>query len=211
MKKLNIEDYLHSIDVSLKDKSKKDIYMIYVMIFSALFAFSYLLFWDTSLAQFEHNLQQIKNVQTKINRDEMYLKYNPPIVIAKIDKEIKDLEKMLVEYKDYNQYIKSKIETISFLLYDESIWGEYVNSVDTKARKSKVKIIEFHNKYNFTGDSFGHVLDIKVDTVGGYKNTLSFINALEKSELVVDIHDLNISAKDKLQSTINLSVWGIRY
>ena len=211
MKKINIEDYLHEIDIKLKDKTKKDIYMIYIMIFAALFAFSYLLFWDTSLQMFEQKLQQIETVKQKIAADERYLKLHPPSVITMLDKRIKDTEAKLIEYRDYNQYIKNKIETISFLLYDERVWGDYLNSVDTKARRYGVKILELSNKYNDTGESFGHVLDISIDTKGGYKNVLKFINSLEQSDLVVDVHDLNISARDYLQSDINISVWGIKY
>ncbi len=42
--KINIENYLHQIDTSFKEKGQKDIYMTYVIIFSVIFAFSYLLF-----------------------------------------------------------------------------------------------------------------------------------------------------------------------
>ena len=211
MKKLKLEDYLHSIDVKLKDKTKKDIYMIYIMIFAGLFAFSYLFFWETSLQSFEQKLQQIETVKRKIADDKRYLQYNTPAVIAALDKRIKETQAELIKYKDYNAYIKNKIETISFLLYDERVWGEYLNSVDQKARRYGIKILELSNKYNLTGDAFGHVLDISIDTKGRYLNTLKFLNSLEQSDLVVDVHDLNISAKDFLGSKINISVWGIRY
>ena len=46
--KINIEDYLHKIDNAFKGKEQKEIYMTYIMIASAIFAFSYLLFWDSS-------------------------------------------------------------------------------------------------------------------------------------------------------------------
>ncbi len=211
MKKFNIEDYLHAIDLKFENKSKKDIYMIYIMIVAALFAFSYLFFWDMSLAMFEEKLQKIQIVKNKIAADKRYLQLNPPTVITTLDNQIKTLEEELVTYKDYNEYIKNKIESISFLLYDERIWGDYINSIDEKARRFGVKIIELENKFNTTGESFGHVLDISIETTGRYKNTLKFINALEQSELVVDLHDLNISAKDKLEGVLKISVWGIKY
>lgn len=211
MKKINIEDYLHALDLKLKDKTKKDIYMIYIMIFAGLFAFSYLLFWNTSIDMFKKKLQQIQTIQQKITADESFLRYNTPAVIATLDKRIEDTQKKLIEYKDYNEYIKSKLEAISFLLYDERVWGDYLDSVDNKARRYGVKIIELSNRYNDTGEAFGHVLDISIDTEGRYKRVLKFINALEQSDLVVDVHDLNISAKDTLQSNINISVWGIKY
>ena len=211
MKKINIEDYLHTIDIQLKDKSKKDIYMIYIMIFAGLFAFSYLLFWDTSLKMFDERLKQTKILQQKIEADERFLKFNPPSLITMLDQRIKQTEKEIIKYRDYNQYLKTKLETISFLLYDERVWGEYLNSVDTKAKRFGIKILQLSNTYNDTGDSFGHVLDISIDSKGRYKSVLKFINSLEQSDLVVDVHDLNISAKEFLRSEINLSVWGIRY
>lgn len=211
MKKINIEDYLHTLDVKLKDKTKKDIYLIYVMIFAGIFAFSYLLFWDTSIDMFQKRVQQIQNMQQKITADENFLRYNPPVVVTNLDKRIQETQKKLIEYKDYNAYIKSRLEAISFLLYDERVWGDYLESVDSKARHYGVKILELSNRYNDTGEAFGHVLDISIDTKGRYKRVLKFINALEQSDLVVDIHDLNISAKDYLEGQINISVWGIKY
>lgn len=211
MKNLQIEDYLHSIDVKLQGKEKKDIYMIYIMIFAAIFSFSYLLFWDTSLEMFEQKLEQISDIQEKIKKDEQFLKYNTPAVIASLDRKIRETEEELVKYKDYNQYIKSKLEAISFLLYDERVWGDYLNSVDTNAKRFGIKILELTNAYNDTHESFGHVLDINITTKGKYKNLLRFINALEQSDLVVDVHDLNVSAQDFLKGTIDISVWGIKY
>ena len=72
-------------------------------------------------------------------------------------------------------------------------------------------MLYFSNKYALNNKSFGHILDINLKTTGNYKNTLNFINSLEQSELVVDIHDLNIVATEKLNSDLNISVWGITY
>jgi len=60
-------------------------------------------------------------------------------------------------------------------------------------------------------NSFGHVLDISISATASYKNTLLFINSLEESYLVVDIHDLKIQPEDTLKSDLNISVWGITY
>jgi Tfp pilus assembly protein PilO len=130
-----------------------------------------------------------------------------------IDNEIKALNNDLITYKDYNQYIKTKIETISFLLYDEAIWGNYINSIDQKAKKYAIKLYELKNKYNFAGSSFGHVLDIDLKTSGRYKNMIKFINSLENSDLVVDIHNMEFRTNgyNDVNSTLNISVWGIRY
>ncbi|MFT7859395.1 MAG: type 4a pilus biogenesis protein PilO [Sulfurimonas sp.] len=210
--KINIEDYLHKIDTAFKDKTKKDVQLIYVMIVAGIFAFSYLLFWDSSFEEFEETRANVKQLQTQINQDNIYLQTHPETMIVKLNNEIKKIDQQIVAIKESNEYIKSKIETISSIIYDERRWGEYIDSISTNAQRYNMKVQTFVNKYAQQDKSFGHVLDISVEASGGYQNTLKFINALEKSELVVDIHNFTIEAKDKkLVSDLKLSVWGITY
>jgi Tfp pilus assembly protein PilO len=209
--KINIEDYLQQIDAAFKDKSQKDIYMTYIMVFAVIFAFAYLLFWDSSERDFKAKNAQISSISTKIDFDKMYLQQNPETKIAQLDKKIKIFETELVIQKENNAYIKSKIETISSLIYDERTWGEYLHSISVDAKIYNMKILDFSNKYVKNSKSFGHLLDIHLKVNGAYKNTLKFINSLEKSDLVVDIHDLNITALEKLDTELQISVWGITY
>ncbi|MCK9491030.1 MAG: type 4a pilus biogenesis protein PilO [Sulfurimonas sp.] len=209
--KINIEDYLQSIDASFKNKSQKDIYMTYIMVFGVIFAFSYLLFWDSSEAAFKETNKQINQITSKINADKAYLQVNPESKIASLDLEIKKLNNNLEIHKNNNAYIKSKIETISSLIYDERTWGEYLHSISTNAKKYGIKIVDFTNEYAKTDKSFGHILDIELKTTAKYTNTLRFINSLEQSELVVDIHKVKIKANERLDTDLSISVWGITY
>jgi len=209
--KINIEDYLHQIDSAFKEKSQKDTYMTYIMIVVVIFAFAYLLFWDSSFDSFEKTRKNVQNLSTKISQDKDYLKRNPESAITSLENQILQINNEIVQKKDTNAYIKSKIETISSLIYDERTWGEYLDSISKNAQRYNMKISNFSNKYASNESSFGHVLDITVSSSGSYTNTLRFINSLEQSDLVVDIHDLNIQADKKLLSDLNISVWGITY
>jgi len=209
--KINIEDYLQSIDASFKNKSQKDIYMTYIMIFGLIFAFSYLLFWDNAKGTFKERNNQINQITSKINADKAYLQVNPESKIANLSLEINKLNSNLEIYKENNAYIKSKIGTISSLIYDERTWGEYLHSISTNAKKYGIKIIDFTNEYANCDKAFGHILNINLKTTAKYKNTLKFINSLEQSDLVVDIHKLNIKANKTLDTNLSISVWGITY
>jgi hypothetical protein len=209
--KINIENYLHQIDSTFKDKAQKEIYMTYIMIFAAIFAFSYLLFWESAQISFEQIKSQIATINKKINDDNQYLRYNPESKIVKLDQEIKKAEAELIVYKDNNEYIKNKIEAISWLIYDERTWGEYLHSISINAQKNNMMIMDFTNKKTQDNKSFGHILDIYVKTTGNYKDTLNFINSLEQSELVVDIHGLSIKTQELLNTELDISVWGIIY
>lgn len=209
--KINIEDYLHAIDAAFSGKTQKDIYMTYIMIFSAIFAFAYLFFWDSSLAEFEQTRKNVVRLNNQINADNNFLNKNPKSKIVRLDKEIKNINNKMIVHKDNNAYIKSKIETISSLIYDERTWGEYLDSISKNAQKYHVKIKNFSNKYANNDKHFGHVLDITISSSANYKNTLRFINSLEQSDLVVDIHALSIKAQKSLNTDLNISVWGITY
>ena len=209
--KISIEDFLHNIDNYFKDKTQKDIYMTYVMLFAVIFAFSYLLFWDTSEADFNTKRTQVVTMESKIKIDNLYLQQNPISKIAQIENEIKNAQVRTLKHKENNKYIKNKIEEISSLIYDEQTWGEYLHSISKNARLYNVTILNLHNTYAQNNTTFGHILDISLKVTGNYKNTVNFINSLEKSDLVVDLHQINIHALDKLHSDLNISVWGITY
>ncbi len=209
--KINIEDYLHRIDSAFKEKSKKDTYMIYGMILFVVFAFSYLLFWDNSFEEFESTREKVVLLEKQIKDDKLFLEKNPESKITNLEKEIISLNQEMLRHKDNNSYIKSKIETISALIYDERAWGEYLHSISKNAQKYNIKINRLTNKYSDNNNSFGHILDITVQSTGNYKNTLKFINSLEKSDLVVDLHHLDMNASNKLKTDLNISVWGITY
>ena len=208
---ISLEKFLQKIDVSLMQKSKKDIAMIYIMIFATPFTISYLFFWDTSLHEFEKKNGQITTVNNKINQDNLYLQYNPPSKLIKLDQDIQNANSMIITTKDQNEYIKHKIETIVELVYDERAWGEYLHSISTNAAKHHIVLNDFTNKLVDKKKSFGHILNVNIDANGNYIDALKFINSLETSNLVVDLHDINIIAKENLNFDLNLSVWGITY
>lgn len=209
--KLNIEDYLHKLDLTMKNKSKKDVQLTYIMLISIIFAFSYYFFWDSSENVFIEQNKQISEMQTKINIDRAYIAANPPIKLATLQQQIKDTEAKMLDYKDKNNYIKTKIGDISSLVYDERTWGVYINSISLNAQRYNIKISEFTNEFSKSDGSFGHILDLNIKLSGKYKNTIKFINALEQNDLVVDIHGLNIKAIDKINTELKISVWGITY
>ena len=209
--KLIIENALQKIDNFFKEKSQKDIYIVYIMIVAVFFSFGYP-FYDLSMSEFDKVRKKVTEITAKINEDKIYLNANPEVKVAKISQEIKALEAEFVVQKNKNSYIKNKIETISSLIYDEKAWGAYLNSISVNAKKHNIQILTFSNSYSDNNDSsFGHVLDIALEVKGNYLNTIQFINSLEQSELVVDIHDFSIKASDGLNSDINISVWGIIY
>lgn len=207
--KVQIEDYLYSLDQSLGQKNDRDKMMIFVMIFTMLFAFSYLLFWESAELSFQESHEKAQKVENDLTIDKDYLAANPPERITQIEQETVQIQQLHLKYVEYNEYIKEKLLQISSLYYDERVWGAYLDSVSRYAKNYGVKLTTFGNTLQVDNNSFGHVMDIQIVSEAPYKNTIKFINALEQSQLVVDLHGFNITADEKLKGELNISVWGI--
>ncbi|MCJ7765262.1 MAG: type 4a pilus biogenesis protein PilO [Thiovulaceae bacterium] len=206
-----LEKYLYDIDQSFAQKSDKDIKLIYMMIFVIVVMFSYLVFWESSEKGYNEALAASQLVKAKIDTDKQYLMMHPESEIVRLDQQITKLNSALVSLKGENTYIKKEIESIPELFYDEAIWGQFIDSIAENAKKYSIKLNFFANRLASDKTKFGHVLNIEIQAEGSYRDMVKFINAIEKSTLVVDLHDMELKATDKLDLDLKLSVWGITY
>lgn len=205
------ENSLQKIDTVLKNKTQKEIIMIYIMIIALIFTFSYHFFWQSAQNQFMQKVDDVKLLKSKIDTRKLYLQNNSQANIQKLDASIDTLQKELIKYKDKNMYIQEKLKTISPSVSDEIGWSNYLDSITKNAQKNNVKLVSFTNNYVASNESFGHILDIAVKCEGEYLNIIKFINSLEQSKLMVDLHTINMEAKRTLNTDLNISVWGRSY
>jgi Tfp pilus assembly protein PilO len=211
MKKINIENYLYRLDQIFSAKTKKDIYLLYIMIVAVIIGVSYALFFTPSSESLNSTHNKVLQMQRLVNEDNSYLNANPPAKLLQLDKEVEQLKQRYSTYKNDNRYIRYRIAQISPLFYNEKTWGTFLNSISLDAKKYDIKLLKYSNTYTKHEVSFGHVLDINLTMQGGYKNTLKFINALEQSFLIVDIHNISMRAKEHLTTALQISVWGIKH
>ncbi len=208
---MNLEDFLGDIDKSFAQKKQQEIYMTYGMVAAVLIFLSYFLFWDMAEQGYKQTVAETKAVEKKLRADQNFLKFNTLAKIAQLKAETIGYKSQFIALKDQAEYIKYKIEQISSLYYDEQAWGEFIDSISENAKKYGLRLRYLSNEYSDDKNTFGHVLDIEVKTVGSFHRTMKFMNSLEKSFLVVDIHDLNLSASQKVKTNLKISVWGITY
>jgi len=208
---MTLEDILGDIDKSFAEKKQQEVYMTYVMVGAALIALSYFLFWDSAEQGYNKTVAETKAVEKKLTDDNNFLKWNPESKIAQLKAQKVKYDQDFVALKDQSEYIKYKIEQISSLYYDEQAWGEFIDSISESAKKYGVQLKYLSNEFSNDKNTFGHVLDIELKVKGSFHRTMKFINSLEQSFLVVDIHDASLVASDKVDSELKISVWGITY
>jgi Tfp pilus assembly protein PilO len=168
-------------------------------------------FWETAERGYNDAQAASLAVQDKINADRQYLLMHPESEIVRLDQQITELNSKYAALTSENAYIKAEIEKIPELYYDQETWGQFIDSIAEKAKVNKIKLNFFANRLAMDKTKFGHVLNIEIEAEGNYQNMVTFMNAIEKSRLVVDLHDLGLSAGKKLSLDLNLSVWGITY
>ncbi len=208
---MNLEDFLGDIDKSFAEKKQQEIYMTYILIAATLIAASYLLLWDSAEQGFNQTLAETQVIEKNIAKDTNFLKWNPETKISQLKAQVVQYKKDFVTVKDQSEYIKYKIEQISSLYYDEQAWGEFIDSIAENAKKYGLQLKYLSNDFSNDKNTFGHVLDIEVSVKGNFHQTMKFLNSLEQSFLVVDIHDLKLISSNKVDTTLKISVWGITY
>jgi len=210
---------LLSLDNFFKEKSENEKWMIILMIVSVIGYMAYSLFLPYAEDKLNNSTKKRNSLQKSIRENKQYIQSitvggDRDYYIKKYDKDIITLEKNIQKANDNINFISSRLEELSPLLFNKKSWSKFLNSITKQAKKQSVKIEYINNNYVDNNGSFGHVLEIAVGCKGEYKNIAKFMNQLEKNVLVTDIYGSSIYM-DKNKSTtitdINISVWGINH
>lgn len=205
------DDLLDNIDAYYEDKSTKDRIYSYIMAGFGLAFLIYITSYDVTEKMYAKAEKQRSRIVKAIKADKLYLRNNTQDDVSFIINQNNLLKQEFSQIKDVTSYIEHKIEELSPLIYNETAWGNFIDSISDIAKKNKIHIHTLKNLFVQKKDTFGHVLDLELEFSGDFHNTLRFINALEKTPLVVDIHDMQIKANRNLVSRLKIAVWGISY
>lgn len=214
-----MNSFLRSLDNFFKEKSENEKWMIILMIVVVIGYMAYSLFLPYAQDKFNSSTKQRSSLQKSISTHKQYIQSitvggDRDFYIKKYDKDIINLEKNILNANENINFISSKLEELSPLLFNKKSWSIFLNSITKEAKEQNVKIEYINNNYIDNNGSFGHILEIAVGCKGEYKNIAKFMNRLEKNVLVTDIYGSNIymdNNKSTIVSDINISVWGINH
>ncbi len=208
---------LEKIDIALKDKKSNELSIIYAGIFIVIAAIVYLYVLPESTQMLKNTKMQLSQIKNKINKETNYIRFKTVngdkfyyIKIAKQKiKKTKDKFESTI-YK--NGYIDNKLKELSYLLYNDVNWANFIDDIAQNAKKYHVKINYIKNKFNILNyKKVEQILDIEVDANGNFNNIIKFINSIEESKLVADVHDLKMDIDKNIHINFKIAVWGIKY
>lgn len=127
--------------------------------------------------------------------------------------ELKQRQNELTDAKNMNQYFDNKLRELSYLIFNEQSWADFLDSLALLANKNNVKITKIVNTFKEpNAQKIEQILDINVSVDGNYKDIIGYINAIEESKLVVDVNGIDINSTDgKLKGNMGIYIWGMKY
>ena len=127
--------------------------------------------------------------------------------------ELKQRQSELADATSMNQYFDNKLRELSYLIFNEQSWADFLDSLALLANKNNVKITKIANTFKEpNAQKIEQILDINVSVDGNYKDIIGYINAIEESKLVVDVNGIDINSTDgKLKGNMGIYIWGMKY
>lgn len=208
---------LDQIDSYLKNKKKNEIYLIYMAIFALIAMVSYEYIYPQTLRTLNLAKKDDQNIKTQIANERNYIDSKTQngdkfYYVNLLKKEVEDLKILHQKTQLANEYVDEKLKDLSYLLYNDENWANFIDNIAFLATKYDIEInfieTKFH-KLNF--QKVDRAMDIEVDASGTFNNILNFINSIEESELVIDVREINLVGDKYINCKINIAVWGMKY
>ena len=214
-----LEDRLEALDAYFapKKESEKWLMILGVAGIIAYLAYAYLLPYTENMYNKSENTK--KSIQKSIIDNNTYLNSitvngDRNYYVKKYDNDIKMKKQSIVRIGDNIKFIDSNLGKLSDMLFNQSSWSKFLNSITHTAEVQNVNLDYITNHYVDSKGSFGHVLEIAVGCKGDYKSIVKFMNEIEQNTLVTDIYGTKFTSDQnstQVMADINISVWGINH
>ena len=155
----------------------------------------------------------IASATQKISTENSYLSSHSMAMINNSKNKLKHKE---VDYDNtlYKMsYVDNKLTELSYLLFDDKSWAGFVDNISELAKKYSVDIKEISNKfYDPTYQKITHVAEVEVVSTANTKNMIKFLNAIEESQLVIDVNNIKLDRPENaIEGSFKIAVWGMKY
>ena len=166
---------------------------------------------DSSMSENSSVTTELNEVNNKL--DSLSLNNDRNFKINQEKNNIRQLQIKLADTQKMNQYFDDKLKELSYLIFSEQSWADFLDNLALLANKNNVKITKISNTFKEpSAEKIEQMLDINISVDGGFKDIVGYINAIEESKLVVDVSNIDInSTNGKLNGNLGVYVWGMKY
>ena len=215
---INFDNTFDRIDHFFTNKKKSETLLIFLLVFVFVGFISYSYVFPMTDSKLKQTTRISEDIKKKLFDEKNYLASvskdgDENYKINNEKQSIENLKILLEKTHLANSYVDEKLKQLSYLLFNNKDWANFLNTITQLAQKYAIHIKVIDNKVNEPNvQKIEQILNLKVEFNGDFYSTMKFVNAIEESELVVDIYEFNSTAvKKNLEGIMNIAVWGMKY
>lgn len=201
-----IDNYFYT-----KKSSEATIAMAGILIMAGFISYQFVYpLTDSTLSRTQSS---VTNVQQKVNTEKNYLNTHTNSILQALKNDLVRKNRVLENTIYKISYVDSTLTELSYLLFNDKNWAKFVDNISELAKKYDVDIQMIKNKFfEPTFQKISHVVEIDISSKAKFNNVIKFLNAIEESKLVIDVHEINMEKPDHmLDSNFKIAVWGMKY
>lgn len=217
-KDFQLNKYLEKIDNYFDTKTSSMASLINLGAFLVIAYVVYALTFIPADDFYEENNERYENVSNKLDKVNAFLsqvqtKDNPNFAIDQKLESLTNQNLELDNFKAKNVYFDTKLKELSYLLFNEENWANFLDDITRLAQENNIKVLKITSDIKEPNiQKIEQVLNINLEIRGNFNNILNYINSIEESKLVVDVNNLKMeSDKNEILASMKISVWGMKY
>ena len=212
------DNTLTKIDNYFDEKKPSEVTMMLIVAFFLSVAIAYYAVIPYAQNYYDDSIRENDQITKDLNKVNSYLSTvsqgsDRNFMINQKQNELMQQQNKLADAQNMNQYFDNKLKELSYLIFNEQSWADFLDNLAFLANKNNVKITKIINTFKEpNAQKIEQVLDINVSVDGDYRDIISYINAIEESKLVVDVNNIDInSTNGKLRGNMGIYIWGMKY
>ena len=209
---------LTKIDNYFDEKKPSEVTMMLIVAFFLSVAIAYYAVIPYAQNYYDESIRENDRITQDLNKVNSYLSTvsqgdDRNFMINKKQNELLQQQNKLADAQNMNQYFDNKLKELSYLIFNEQSWADFLDNLAFLANKNNVKITKIINTFKEpNAQKIEQVLDVNISVDGDYRDIVSYINAIEESKLVVDVNNIDInSTNGKLKGNMGIYIWGMKY
>lgn len=212
------DNTLTKIDNYFDEKKPSEVTMMLIITFFLSAAIAYYAVIPYAQNYYDESIRENDQITQDLNKVNSYLSTvsqgdDRNFMINKKQNELLQQQNKLADAQNMNQYFDNKLKELSYLIFNEQSWADFLDNLAFLANKNNVKITKIINTFKEpNAQKIEQVLDVNISVDGDYRDIVSYINAIEESKLVVDVNNIDInSTNGKLKGNMGIYIWGMKY
>ena len=230
----DLQDLLNKFDIAFLSINKKSRPMIYIFLIFALVGITYNNITPKNIKIAKKLQTQVKTITASIksNRHKIENNEEQKVFLKEVERSNESIQESIKEKELSKNYINKKIEQQHNIKFSAKQWGIFYKVVQKKAKKHHIGIVSIDNekvtpisfepqKLTKTQErikrkkhqkSFQPIFKMEIVAETTFRNLINFLIDIEDNRLITKIEKLTLNNNgiDKLKTTIEINLWGIR-